>query len=725
MQRKILLLESDEQLCRLIMPLLQSRGHTVKCLSSGRVALREMDSEMPEIIIVGEQLDDIDGIGWIVKLRQQHKNALVAFVSHIWRDSAFYKEMTKELSVSQIFHRPIKSNLFGPQIESLWTDYQANQERRNGSLALPSARPEALVASVARANSFEAVTLPVTLPGGAARGASGDGVASIAAMADVTTLAFRQKFSKSIPGRVKQIAEILAKIVRDTPDLSLLSEARRLAHNLKGTSRSCGFDRVGLLAEKVEYSLRDILELPDVNVKLEWINIDDAIAAAEKESEHVRMQFMDYVPTDAELHQINQGSSQARVLLVSREETVEQSGSVMGGIPLNIVGARTTDEAMDKALRQQLDAALIEIQSDQKEVAFELARDLRCLVGYDNLPLGFISTHEDADRAEAAHAGASLVLEKPYEPDSLHKVLQHLITIREGGRWKVLLVDDDADFTEMVSSALGSEGMLVRTLNDPTNVLDVLDEFNPDLMLLDVMMPKVLGFDLCKKVRATGRFQDLPIIFLTAQTDLNSRLNAFDAGGDDYLPKPVINVELLKRVKIRLDRARMARERQDRDMLTGLLLRRAFIDQIDALISECERHNFAFTLCLLDIDHFKQVNDQHGHMAGDRVLAYLGKLLRRRFRVEDLRGRWGGEEFIMAFRHEKKEIMQKAFNRVLEELRTIEFKGDSGEPFFISFSAGMVEFPGDGQTIHDLVTNSDRRLYIAKENGRNQIVTEG
>jgi diguanylate cyclase (GGDEF)-like protein len=226
-------------------------------------------------------------------------------------------------------------------------------------------------------------------------------------------------------------------------------------------------------------------------------------------------------------------------------------------------------------------------------------------------------------------------------------------------------------------------------------------------------------------VRNTGRWQDLPIIFLTAQTDLASRLSAFDSGGDDYLPKPVINVELLKRVKVRLDRARMQRERQDRDLLTGLLLRRAFVDHLTALISESERHKFPFTLCLMDVDHFKKVNDNFGHMAGDRVLSFFGKLLRKRFRVEDLRGRWGGEEFILAFKHERKETMQKALNRVLEELKKVEFKGDQGESFYTSFSAGMVDFPEDGTTIHDLVLEADKRLYIAKANGRSQIVTKG
>ena len=253
-------------------------------------------------------------------------------------------------------------------------------------------------------------------------------------------------------------------------------------------------------------------------------------------------------------------------------------------------------------------------------------------------------------------------------------------------------------------------------------ILDTMQEFPPDMLLLDVMMPGITGFEVCRKLRQVPRWRDLPIIFLTGQTGVEARVEAFRCGGDDYLPKPVVNEELLTRVKVRIDRAAMLRERSDKDTITGLLLRRAFSEQLSAILAEAERINCNFSICLLDVDHFKKVNDNHGHLAGDRVLADLGQLLSRRFRVDDIRGRWGGEEFILAFKREKKETIHKAVDRVLEEFRGLEFESDSGTKFNCSFSGGLATYPDDGETIFDLVQAADQRLYVAKENGRNQIV---
>ncbi|MDQ5964348.1 MAG: hypothetical protein QG625_502, partial [Cyanobacteriota bacterium erpe_2018_sw_39hr_WHONDRS-SW48-000098_B_bin.30] len=165
-------------------------------------------------------------------------------------------------------------------------------------------------------------------------------------------------------------------------------------------------------------------------------------------------------------------------------------------------------------------------------------------------------------------------------------------------------------------------------------------------------------------------------------------------------------------------------DRSDKDTTTGLLLRRAFSEQLSAILAEAQRLKSTFTVCLLDVDHFKKVNDTYGHLAGDKVLAGLGQLLSRRFRVDDLRGRWGGEEFMLAFKRETKATMHLAVQRVLDEFRSITFSGDKGEEFCNSFSGGIAEYPIDGESVFELVKIADARLYQAKKRGRNQIVLD-
>ena len=146
------------------------------------------------------------------------------------------------------------------------------------------------------------------------------------------------------------------------------------------------------------------------------------------------------------------------------------------------------------------------------------------------------------------------------------------------------------------------------------------------------------------------------------------------------------------------------------------------MEELREMEEESRRNGLIFTLALIDVDHFKIVNDTYGHTSGDKVLTHFGALLRKRFRVEDVRGRWGGEEFVVAFRHIQNDTACGALQRALEELRLITFTGDHDESFGITFSAGLASYPGDAQDLGNLIRCADHRLYKAKELGRNQLI---
>lgn len=667
MGKSVLIADSDEATGSLLKSMLEAKGHSVSIISDGRSVV-EAARQQADMIIVGEQLTDIDGVGLIVKLRSTTRSAKVVFISNQWKESEVYQLLTKEYGVSLVVNRPLKTLILGAQLESLLTADSLGSNNNN-------------------ADQHEKFALQ----------------------------ALQSRFLEGLPARMAAIHTALDYGRASDDNFGYIEEAVRLAHNLKGTASTCGHHDLMEAALALEKYLAEMKK---------------SVPGTTEQWDHAQQLFELLVALcqrrcfDGVKPAVIDDSAMAKILVVGNNFDADTKFDT-GGLAVKFIST-TAGEALEKASTTALDAVLIDLESTSDKAPVALARELRGMTGNESLPLGFIKRQTGTmDRVEAAHAGASLFLERPLQPDAVKNGIEYLLAVRQGGRPRVLVVDDDPDFSSLIVSTLGREGMLVKCINDPTLTMTTMEAFVPDLILLDVMMPVLSGFDVCKMLRSNARWVDTPILFLTAETELDARLAAFDAGGDDYLPKPVAPVELLTRVKVRLERARLMRERADKDVLSGLLLRRAFMEQVTGLISEAERHKFMFTIALIDVDKFKQVNDKYGHLAGDRVLARLGQLLKRRFRVEDIRGRWGGEEFIVAFRHEAKQTSEGALSRVLDEFRKMDFEGDHGERFNVSFTAGLASFPEDGDSLEKLVHSADARLYAGKEAGRNRIIVTG
>ena len=669
--KSILLLHNKHFLGQFIHSLLTDRGYEVTETECGRTALELVNRGGFDLAIVSETLEDIDGLGWIVKLRESQPNFRVVFISSTWREPELYQKLTQELRVALVVNRPLKPALFGIQIDNLFVEGGDDAETINMEESSSQDRFDYL----------------------------------------------QRRYLSVIPARLAKLEEAMGQARSNVRDIQALSNAIRLSHNMKGTASSCGLGMISKEAERLERTLTSIQTGTPNDPASLWaqathlyVSLTERIATTVKSHEGTATGAPDAVaPED---------SGKINVLLVSRELRFEWAST----FDLHLSCTPSVQDALEKAKSSTYDAALIDLDWPNSEEAFALAKELRGMPGYENLPLGFVSNGDPQDRTEGTRAGGSLFVERPVSDTSIRDAAKYLTGIRQGGRPRILIVDDDADFCQMITAPLSRNGMIVRAVTDPAKMMMVMQEFAPDLVLLDIMMPGISGFEVCRNIRASSRWQDLPIIFLTAQANVDARIGAFDAGADDYLPKPVIDAELLTRVRVRLERARLIRERADKDMLTGLLSRRAFTEQMNALLAESIRHNFTFSVCFLDVDHFKQVNDSHGHAAGDEVLAKLGQFLTRRFRVEDLRGRWGGEEFVMAFPHASSAVMRGALSRILDEFSGLCFVGEHGDEFQVSFSAGMATFPTDGTTLKVLLQVADRRLYQAKESGRRTIV---
>ena len=676
MGKNILLVQQDKSFRKLMVPVLEGRGHKVFQAETGKEGKSTIQKENLDMVLLGSPLPDDNCFDWLTALRATGNKVPVTFIAssqpelHANRD-----RLERELGVVLAVNKPVIPFVFGAQLEGKLNP----EDAQSGKL-----------------KDFETMFLALV-----------------------------SKYARMLPAKLEDLAVAINKSKEDPEDSSLLAEVRSQAHKIKGTGGSLGFRQVSECMLFIEHAAATMHEKPVKEQLALWADVDRKLADAKILGEKEAQDVASVVNAKEEESQSEEApASMARILVVDSDDGFLDIVEELGKQRLvEIVRAKTFREALDRACILPLDAALINVHAEAPEESFKLARELRNLPGYETLPLAFISGNALVkDRVEAAHAGASLYLDKPLESDSLEKAVEHLVAIRTGGRPRILLVDDDEFFANTIALILRNEGVIVRILTDPNKILEVMQDFPPELLLLDVMMPGITGFEVCRMLRQIPRWQDLPIVFLTGQTGVENRLEAFRSGGDDYLPKPVVNEELLTRVKVRLDRARMLKDRSDKDTITGLLLRRAFSEQLAQLLADGQRNKSVFTICLLDVDKFKNVNDTYGHLAGDKVLAGLGQLLARRFRVEDLRGRWGGEEFILGFRRESKETMHAAINRVLAEFREMIFTGDDGQEFKCSFSGGMASYPEDGESIYELIQTADARLYEAKKQGRNRII---
>jgi diguanylate cyclase (GGDEF)-like protein len=261
--------------------------------------------------------------------------------------------------------------------------------------------------------------------------------------------------------------------------------------------------------------------------------------------------------------------------------------------------------------------------------------------------------------------------------------------------------------------------MRVETISNIDGLLEKLSDFKPELILMDIYMPQCSGLEVAKVIRQKDELIGVPIIFLSTESDPSQRLFAMELGGDDFLQKPVTNEHLLASVRSRALRFRKLRSYMLNDGLTGLFNHVSIKTLLEAEVSRAQRQTKPLSFAMIDIDHFKVVNDTYGHPAGDRVLKNVARMLKKRLRKSDLIGRYGGEEFAIILPETDVETAEKILNDVRENFSRIT-QQNADDQFSCTLSAGLTQLiPGD--SIDRVISAADTALYEAKEGGRNKV----
>jgi diguanylate cyclase (GGDEF)-like protein len=286
----------------------------------------------------------------------------------------------------------------------------------------------------------------------------------------------------------------------------------------------------------------------------------------------------------------------------------------------------------------------------------------------------------------------------------------------------VLVADDDGVTRAMVRSWLTGAGYEVIAAADGDQALELAREHGPDLLLVDVTMPGRDGYEVCRAIQAESGVAPPPVIFLTAHGQTNARVAGLDAGAVDYIVKPFANEELVARVRAALRTKAIhdgLAETAARDGLTGVFNRRELDRRAAEVVALAARHGRPVSCLLLDIDHFKSINDTYGHAAGDAVLRDVARRIVDCSRISDIVGRYGGEEFVVLLPETDGEQAVAVGDKLRAELSTTPIP--TGElDITVRASVGVAAWSDAMRTAADLYAAADRALYRAKDLGRDR-----
>ena len=362
-------------------------------------------------------------------------------------------------------------------------------------------------------------------------------------------------------------------------------------------------------------------------------------------------------------------------------------------------------------------AVLIDIP-DEEESTVDFINKIN-LIPKASIPLMFISEKDDQEvRLQAIRAGGVAFFKKPVELVELIDKLDEIKRAMESIPYRVLIIDDQPTVASYYQMVLKMAGMTSQVIVNSQEVLKTIQEFRPDLILMDLYMPDISGIELATVIRQINEFMSIPIVFLSSEDDFTKQMEAMNLGGDDFLTKPIKAVHLVALVKSRLERLRILRSFMIRDSLTGLLNHTSFLERLNQQVQYCIRKKTGFAIAMFDLDRFKQVNDLYGHLTGDAVLKSLSRLLKQRLRKSDIIGRYGGEEFVTLFPDQEAATAFRIMDEIRKHFAEMQHLAPNQDTFTITFSCGIATFP-KFSTPSLLVDAADQALYAAKAAGRN------
>ncbi|MBY0573114.1 MAG: diguanylate cyclase [Undibacterium sp.] len=533
--------------------------------------------------------------------------------------------------------------------------------------------------------------------------------------------ALSETFVARLPGKLNEIQSALEQFQSNSTQREHIALLHRLLHTMAGAAGTFGLPELGTKAKELEAKIKPLLSGTVWSAQEQQKFIQQVQFYLDQSALNIKL---DNVELALDPLQLELAQALEKKLIYLLFATNEQVMELVGHLEQSSFETKTFLSAEDfssaLALRTP-DVLVIDFECCQARDENDGTTDVFEIVSDLKIPTIFVSSSNSFEcRIKAVRAGGGAFFSKPIDILAMTETIDAITANQRDKRYRILIVDDDVAMTSYYRAILQGEGMVVEVLNEPTELLEMMVNFRPELLLMDVYMPSCDGIELSKVIRQDRSFLDVPIVFLSSEQDLHKQMEAVKVGADDFLSKPIIPELLISSISTRAERYRSLRTLVMRDGLTGLLNHSAIKESLIAKLSGANRQNNDLSLAMIDLDNFKRINDTYGHPVGDQVLRTLSHLLKQSLRKSDLVGRYGGEEFVVIFPNTSAGTAGAVLDKIRAAYANIVQYAENAE-FTATFSAGISD---STQTTvpEDLIAFADAALYRAKNSGKNKVI---
>lgn len=529
----------------------------------------------------------------------------------------------------------------------------------------------------------------------------------------------QKQYVSSLPGWIREIEGALFP-EPETMDPEILKQARRLLHDLAGNARTFGFSQVG---EGAQNLLERFHNLPN-GVLFPFAHRDEIRDMIRRMGEAASLGpsgpiFFPQIRKSSVPAPVGREDLSRKIHLVVPDDQLGQD--ISGWLDCFGFSVRVFPDlaALGKAMSDPPDAIILDLRMEEGDSPYPVSAFLRSIPEIP--PVIAISDKGDLrSRLFAVRAGAKAYFQKPLDVGSVVSTLDRLMPEWKEETIRVLIVDDASTLLVYHRTILIEAGMIVETLKEPLRVLETMDAFRPDIVLMDLYMPECTGQELTSLIRQTEKYHGVPIVFLSTETDLALQLEAMNPGGDGFLVKPILPAHLIESIRFRVKKSRFLESMLNRDSLTGLLTHSSILASAQEAVEEARRTGEPLSFALVDIDRFRELNGRFGHLVGDLVLRNLSRFLMSRLGPGESIGRYSGETFLVLFPRSREDDCLVRLDGIRKDFQRVRHHGSSQIEFQVTFSAGVSTFYPEA-TYGSMIDNADMALGRAKHEGRNRI----